>query len=90
MNKKELIATIAKNGGITKTSAAEALNAMLEIITRTVSEEDRVTLSGFGSFRVVERKEKKGRNPHTGQSLIIPAHNIVKFTPGRNLYSRIQ
>jgi DNA-binding protein HU-beta len=90
MNKKELIASIAKNGGITKTSADQALNAMLAMIGKAVSGGDRVTLSGFGSFRVVERKEKKGRNPQTGQSLIIPAHNIVKFTPGRNLYSRIQ
>jgi len=50
---------------------------------------ERVTLLGFGSFKVVERAEQKGRNPHTGQAMVIPAHNVVKFKPGKHLSTRI-
>jgi DNA-binding protein HU-beta len=50
---------------------------------------ERVALSGFGSFRVVERAEQKGRNPQTGKALKIPAHNVVKFRPGKKLCSKV-
>ena len=51
---------------------------------------ERVTIAGFGSFRVVERAEQKGRNPQTGEPLTIPAHNVVKFRPGKNLCKRVK
>ena len=51
---------------------------------------EKVSLFGFGTFSVVERVEKKGRNPNTGQDVIIPAHNSVKFKSGKTLYGRVQ
>jgi DNA-binding protein HU-beta len=51
---------------------------------------ERVTLAGFGSFRVVERAEQRGRNPQTGQAITIPAHNVVKFRPGKKLSTRVK
>ena len=90
MNKGELVATIAEVGRITKVQAEQALNRVLTNMVDAMENGDRVTLSGFGSFKVVERAEQKGRNPQTGESIVIPAHNVVKFKPGKNLCSRIQ
>ena len=44
-----------------------------------------MSISGFGSFKVVQRKARKGRNPRTGEALQIPASKAVKFTPGKTL-----
>ncbi len=90
MNKGELVASIAEAGGMTKVQAGEALNKVLAHMTGAMEKGERVTLSGFGSFRVVERSEQKGRNPHTGQRMIIPAHNVVKFKPGKKLFDKVQ
>lgn len=89
MNKSELIATIAEDGGITKVRAEMALNKVLSNLADAMEKGERVTLSGFGSFKVVERAEQMGRNPQTGQAIVIPAHNVVKFKPGKHLCSRV-
>jgi len=90
MNKRELIATIAISGGVSKVNAGRALDVVLTNITGAMEKGERVTLSGFGCFKVVERATKRGRNPRTGEPLIIPAHNTVKFRPGKNLNSRVE
>jgi len=90
MNKKELIATIAQSGGMTKVNAGRALNVVLTNIAGAMEKGERVTLSGFGCFKVVERATKRGRNPRTGEPLIIPAHNTVKFRPGKHLNRRVE
>lgn len=90
MNKGELVATIAEQSGITKVQAELALNRVLSNMAKAMEKGERVTLAGFGSFRVVERAEQKGRNPQTGQAIVIPAHNVVKFKPGKHLSFRMQ
>jgi DNA-binding protein HU-beta len=90
MNKGELIASIAESNNMSRVVAARALDTFLANVINAIKKGDRVTIVGFGSFRVVERAAQKGRNPRTGQSLLIPAHNVVKFTPGRRLYDRVQ
>ncbi|OEU54945.1 MAG: DNA-binding protein [Desulfobulbaceae bacterium S3730MH12] len=90
MNKKELVATIATSGGMSKVRAGQALSAVLANMVNAMEEGERVTISGFGSFRVVERATQKGRNPRTGESIIIPAHKTVKFKPGKNLNRRVE
>lgn len=89
MNKSELVATIAEAGGMTKVRAEMALNKVLSRLVEAMEKGERVTLSGFGSFKVVERAAQKGRNPQTGEEIVIPAHNVVKFKPGKNLCSRV-
>ena len=90
MNKGELVATIAGVGGITKMQAEQALNRVLMCMADAMEKGERVSLAGFGSFRVVERAAQKGRNPVTGQSIIIPAHNVVKFRPAKVLWNKMQ
>lgn len=88
MNKGELVATIAEAGNLTKVRAEQALNIVLSNMAGAMENGERVTLCGFGSFRVVQRAAQKGRNPQTGESIVIPAHNVVKFKPGKTLCSR--
>lgn len=90
MNKGELVTTIAELAGMTRVRAEMALNKVLGNLADAMEKGERVTLSGFGSFTVVERAEQKGRNPQTGQAIVIPAHNVVKFKPGKNLVSRVR
>lgn len=90
MNKGELIASIAESADLTKVTAGKALDSVLAHMARAMERGERVTLSGFGSFRVVERAEQKGRNPQNGQSIVIPAHNVVKFRPGKKLCQKVK
>lgn len=82
MNKRELSAEIAKETGLSERSAASALKAALEIIVKTVSKGDAVSLVGFGSFSRKRRGARTGRNPQTGELVKIEPTNAVKFTVG--------
>jgi DNA-binding protein HU-beta len=90
MNKGELVAAIAEVAGVTKVRAEIALNGVLANLCSAMEKGERVSLSGFGSFTVVEKAAQKGRNPQTGQAIVIPAHNVVKFRPGKNLCGRVK
>jgi DNA-binding protein HU-beta len=90
MNKGELVASIADARGITKAQAEQALNTVLGYMANAMEKGEKVIITGFGSFRVVERAERKGRNPQTGQNIVIPSHNVVKFRPAKNLYDKVQ
>ncbi len=85
MNKGDLINKIAEGADISKAQATSALNAVLESITGELKGGGKVTLIGFGTFSVSHREARTGRNPQTGASIEIPAKNIVKFKPGKEL-----
>ena len=84
MNKADLIHEVAKVVS-TKKEAQEAVDGVFSSITRALKNGDTVTLVGFGSFKVVERKARKGRNPQTGEEIEIKASKAPKFTPGQAL-----
>jgi DNA-binding protein HU-beta len=84
MNKGDLINEVAKVVS-TKKEAQEAVDCVFSSITRALQKGDTVTLVGFGSFKVVGRKARKGRNPQTGEEIDIKASNAPKFTPGQAL-----
>jgi len=83
VNKKELIEKMADKAGLKKTEAEKALKAFEESVVDTLKNGDKVTLVGFGTFAVSERKARKGRNPQTGQEINIPAKKAPKFVPGK-------
>ena len=86
MTKAELVEQMAKDAGISKAAAADALNSFVENVTKTLKKKDgKVTLVGFGTFSKVRRKARKGRNPQTGDAIKIKACNVVKFKPGKKL-----
>jgi DNA-binding protein HU-beta len=85
MNKGQLIDAIAKGSGLTKAASEKALNAALKAITGALKKGDRVGLVGFGSWKVVKRAARKGKNPQTGAVINIPAKKVVKFKSGADL-----
>lgn len=89
MNKGELVDQIATKADLTKKDADAVLSAILEIITEAVSEGEKVTLVGFGTFEARERQAREGRNPSTGQPIHIPATKIPAFSAGKVFKDRV-
>jgi len=85
MNKSQLVEQMATGAGISKAAAERALNAFMDAVMDAVASGDKVTLVGFGTFYVTERKARTGRNPQTGKKMKIPAKKVVKFRPGSRL-----
>jgi len=85
MNKAELVAAIAAKTGATKKSEEESLNAFVEVVTEALKKGDKVQLVGFGSFEVIKRAARKGRNPQTKEEIKIPASKAPKFKAGKAL-----
>ncbi len=85
MNKAELIDAIAAESGLTKVDSRKALDAFIAATTDAVKKGDKVTLVGFGTFSVVSKQARKGRNPRTGAEIKIPAKKVVKFKAGSEL-----
>ena len=86
MTKAELIEKMAKDAGITKVAAGQALASFTDGITKALKKKDgKVTLVGFGTFSKTRRKARKGRNPQTGETIKIKASNAVKFKAGKAL-----
>ena len=83
MNKGELVDKVAEKATVTKKQADAVLTAALESIMEAVSEGDKVTLVGFGSFESRERKAREGRNPKTGEKMEIPASRVPAFSAGK-------
>ncbi|HEB69637.1 MAG TPA: HU family DNA-binding protein [Desulfobulbus sp.] len=90
MNKNDLIQSIASAAKISKVAAEKGLNGMLSTMTNAMEEGERVTLVGFGSFSIVERAPRLGRNPKTGEAVPIPPRRAVKFRPGKELVQKVQ
>jgi DNA-binding protein HU-beta len=85
MNRADLVTKIAKDADITKKQAEKALNALVDSVQGALSRGDSVTLVGFGTFSVMSRAARKGRNPQTGREIFIPASKTPKFKPGKGL-----
>ena len=85
MNKPDLVEVVAKEAHLTKKAAREAIEASFEEISRVLQRGEKVVLSGFGTFRVSKVKDKKGRNPQTGEPMMIKSHRAVRFVVGKTL-----
>ncbi len=89
MNKAELIDQIAKDAGITKVQAGEALEAFTNAVVSTLKKGDKVTLVGFGTFSVAQRAARNGRNPQTGEVIKIKASKTPKFKAGKDFSEKV-
>jgi DNA-binding protein HU-beta len=85
MNKAQLVARIAKETGLTKARANRAMDAFVDIVTKSLRRGERVTLVGFGTFGVGRRKARSVRNPRTGAPIKIPARRVARFGAGKEL-----
>lgn len=90
MTKAELIGVIAKSAGITKDKAGKALDTFQDAVTKELKKNGKLALVGFGTFSVVKRKAREGRNPQTGKTIKIPAKKVVKFKAGKELAGKVK
>jgi DNA-binding protein HU-beta len=89
MNKADLINKVATVVD-TKKAAQEVVDCVFSSIAQSLKKGEDVTLVGFGTFKVVKRKARKGRNPYTGEEITIKATKAPKFTPGKALKEAVK
>jgi DNA-binding protein HU-beta len=86
MTKAELVKTLKTQAHLATNAQAEAAyDGLFTILAETLKKGDTVAISGFGTFKVVDRRARTGRNPRTGEEIKIPASKSVKFAPGKAL-----
>jgi integration host factor subunit alpha len=86
VNKKDLSkAVYDAHGGLSQADALKVIDVMLGIIKHRLGEGEKVLISGFGCFRTVRRKDKKGVNPQTGDPIVIPGRRAITFKPSKYL-----
>jgi DNA-binding protein HU-beta len=89
MKKADLVNEVAK-ATLTKKEAAEAIEIFLGVIKKTLKKRDKIFISGFGTFSIVKRKARKGRNPKTGEAIKIAAKFTPKFKPARGFKEAVK
>ena len=85
MNKTELIAAVAEKAELSKKDAEKALKAFTDVVSEELVKGEKIQLVGFGTFEVAEREEREGRNPKTGEKMMIAATRSPKFKAGKAL-----
>ncbi|MHB8764360.1 MAG: HU family DNA-binding protein [Deferrisomatales bacterium] len=85
MTKAELIEVMAEKANTSKAAAKRFLDSFTETVTESLNKGDKVTLVGFGTFSVADRKARKGRNPRSGDEIEIPGGKAPKFKAGKAL-----
>ncbi len=90
MTKAELVSKMAESAGIAKSIAEKALNSFISSVADALSDKQKITLVGFGTFDVAERAQREGRNPRTGEPITIPSSKAVRFKAGNRLKDAIK
>ena len=83
--KKEFIGILADKAEVTKKDATAVVEAAVETISELLKNGDSLTFLGFGTFKIVDRAEREGRNPSTGDPITIPAAKVPTFRPSSKL-----
>lgn len=90
MNKAEIISTLNDSTGLKVKETEELLEAFVSTVEDALAEGSKVAITGFGTFGVSTRKERKGRNPRTGEEITIPASKSPRFTAGKALKDELK
>ncbi len=85
LTKAELIDSVYEKVGFSKKEAADLVELVFETIKEELCKGGVIKISGFGKFRVRSKKSRMGRNPQTGQAMVISARKVLTFTPSRIL-----
>jgi len=85
MIKADIVDRVADAAEIPKFKAERAVEQILEAVRQSLGRGERIELRGFGVFEVRERKRGIGRNPRTGEEVVIPPGKTTRFKPGKNL-----
>lgn len=89
MKKSDMIAALAENTGVTKADVEKVFNATFELFKDELSKGNKVSVAGFGTFKISERAAREGRNPQTGETIHIEASKSVSFKAGTELKSKL-
>ena len=90
MNKTELVKVVAEQAELTQKDASKAVDALIETISETLAQGEKIQLIGFGTFEVRDRSARKGRNPQTGEEIEIAASKVSAFKPGKELKEAVK
>jgi len=89
LTKLDMVESVSKQNGWPKTKSFEIVETLLEIIKKSLESGEDVLISGFGKFCVKKKKERRGRNPATGEDMILAPRRIVTFKWSRQLKDKI-
>ena len=89
LSRQDLIESVYNQSDLSKPEATLVVKSLLEIIKRTLESGENILISGFGKFCVKDKKERKGRNPQTGEDLVLRARRVVRFKCSEILAGRI-
>lgn len=89
MNRTELVNAIAEKTEMSRKDSETVLKAFVDVVTEQLKSGDKISMTGFGTFEVTKRGERKGRNPMTGDEMVIPAAAVPKFKAGKALKEEV-
>ncbi|TBV83353.1 MAG: integration host factor subunit alpha [Desulfobulbaceae bacterium] len=89
LTKADLIQRVYQQHALSRYQAIKVVESFLAIIKRSLQEGEDLLLSGFGKFKVKQKQARRGRNPQTGDELILPPRKVITFKPARSLRDRI-
>lgn len=90
MNKKEFIAKIAEAAKLPNKDAAAVLEAFMRVVPKSLKKAgDKIVLTGFGNFELVQKPERTARNLQTGEPIIVKAKKVIKFKPSKDLAASV-
>jgi integration host factor subunit alpha len=89
LTKADLVNKLYESEVLTKAEAVEAVETVIEIVKQTLENGENVLISGFGKFTVKDKRARRGRNPHTGEDLILAPRRVVTFKPSGVLRNKI-
>jgi DNA-binding protein HU-beta len=90
MTKSDLVQQVAKDTGLSQNQTSKIINEIFDAISESLQKGEDVRITGFGTFRTAETKERSGRNPRTGEEITIPAGKRVSFTAGSGLLESVR
>jgi integration host factor subunit alpha len=89
LTKAHIVETLAKQNGYPKKQSVQMVETLLELIKRSLESGEDVLISGFGKFCMKEKKQRRGRNPSTGEDMTLEPRKVVTFTCSRKLRDKI-
>jgi len=89
LTKIQIVKSVCNQTGFSKNRSSEIVETLLEIIKSTLESGEDVMISGFGKFSIKQKKERRGRNPATGDDLMLAPRNVVTFKCSGKLRDRI-
>jgi DNA-binding protein HU-beta len=90
MNKTELVALVADKADVTQAIAEKVVNSFTKLVEETLAKEEKVVVTGFGTFEVRNRVARRGKNPRTGEEIVVPAQKTPAFKAGKLLKDAVK